>query len=141
MSISGGGSIVSIGPILEEFLSAKASRNEQSDECFKIESELMNHIGQDSQKQIDILTEIVSLSHSPYCSELLNTIKKRLAHRMASEKHNDVLVEEAVSQLYCAVESRNPVALRAALNPGWYSVNFQNIELYKVATKLLNDLS
>lgn len=141
MSISGGGSIVSIGPILEEFLSAKASRNEQSDECFKIESELMNHLGQDYQKQIDILTEIVSLANSPYCYELLTTLKKRLAHRMASEKHNDVLVEEAVSQLYCAVESRNPVALRAALNPGWYSVNFQNIELYKVATKLLNDLS
>ena len=76
-SMSSGGSRVNIGPILENFLSLKSSRNEYSDECSKIEMELINYLGQDIQSQVDILTEIVSLSHSPYCSELLNSLKKK----------------------------------------------------------------
>ena len=140
-SMSGGGSISSIGPILEEFLSVKASRNENSDECFKIERELMSHIGENCHKQIDILTEIVSLANSPYCSELLVTLKKRVAHQHALEKRDELLLEDAISDLYCAVKSRNPTALRAALNPEWYSTKFQNTELYKAATLLLSELT
>jgi hypothetical protein len=140
-SMSGGGSVVSIGPILEEFLSLKDSRNEHSDECINIEKELMSYIGQNYQKQIDILTEIVSLANLPYCSELLDTLKKRVAHQVALEKRDELLLDDAISHLYCAVESRNPIALRAALNPTWYSTKFQNTELYKVATLLLNELT
>jgi len=141
-SMSGGGTVVSIGPILENFLSVRASRNEQfSEESSKIETELMNHLGQDYQSQIDILEEIIALQPSPHCSELLAILKKRYAHRQSIEKRDEALVEDAISQLYCAVESRNPVALRAALNPGWYSVNFQNTELYRVAERLLTELT
>jgi len=140
-SMSGGGSIVSIGPILEEFLSIKASRNENSDECFKIEDELMSHIGQDYQKQINILTDIVSLADSPHCSELLVKLKKRVEYQRVLEKRDEQLLEDAISDLYCAVESRNPTALRSALNPEWYSTKFQNTELYKAATLLLSELT
>jgi len=140
-SMAGGGSIVSIGPILENFLSLKSSKNEDTDESFKIETELMNHLGQDCQKQIDILTEIISLAVSPHCSELLTILKKRLDHRLSMEKRDEALVKDALTQLSSAIESRNPVALRAALNPGWYSVPFQNTELYRTATTLLNDLT
>jgi hypothetical protein len=136
-----GGSIVSIGPLLENFLSLKSSRNELSDETLKIETELMNHLGQDFQSQIDILTQIVSLEESPYCSQLLTQLKKRLEDQVSMEKRDEALVKDALTQLSSAIESRNPVALRAALNPGWYSVQFQNTELYRKATSLLSELS
>jgi hypothetical protein len=140
-SMCAGGSRANIGPILENFLSLKSSRNEYSDECFKIETELMNHLGQDIQSQLDILTEIVSLEDSPHCSQLLNSIKKRLEQQLSLEKHDQALVEGAFTQLSSAVESRNPIALRAALNPGWYSAQFQNSEHYRKATSLLTELS
>jgi len=141
-SISGGGSRVSIGPILENFLSLKSSRNEPpSDELAKIETELMNHLGEDFQKQIDILGQIVSIEDSPYCSQLLTQLKKKLEQRVLMEKRDEALVKDALVQLSSAVESRNPTALRSALNPGWYSVRFQNTELYRTATSLLNELS
>lgn len=141
-SMSGGATIVSIGPILENFLLIKASRNEQFfEECSKIECELMNHLGQDYPSQIYILEQIVALGPSPYCSELLSMLKKRLAHQQSMEKRDEVLVESAISQLYSAIESRNPVAIRAALNPGWYSVRFQNTEVYMMAERLLSELT
>lgn len=140
-SMTGGGSIVSIGPILENFLSIKSSRNEQSDECFKIENELMNHLGQDLQSQVDILTQIVSLEDTPHCSQLLVQLKKRLEHRLFVEKRDDTLVKDALIQLSSAIESRNPNALRAALNPGWYSVQFQNTELYRRGSSLLTEVT
>jgi hypothetical protein len=83
-SMSGGGSRVNIGPILENFLSLKSSRNEQySEECSNIETELINHLGQGAETQIDVLTEIVSLEDSPHCSKLLTSMKKAFDHRVA----------------------------------------------------------
>jgi hypothetical protein len=140
-SMTGGGSAVSIGPLLENFLSLKSSRNEHSDELFKIETEIMNHLGQDYQTQVDILTQIVSLEYSPFCSQLLIQLKKRLEDRLSMEKHDGALVKDALVYLSSAIESRNPTALRAALNPGWYSVQFQNSEQYRKATSLLSELS
>jgi hypothetical protein len=140
-TMCGGGSVVSIGPLLENFLSLKSSRNEVSDETLKIETELMNHLGQDLQTQVDILTQIVSLEESPHCSQLLTQLKKRLDHRVSMEKYNESLVKDALIQLSSAIESRNPIALSAALNPGWYSVQFQNSDLYRRAISLLSDLT
>jgi hypothetical protein len=94
-SMSGGGSIVSIGPLLENFLSLKSSRNEYSDELLKIETELMNYLGQDSQTQINILRQIVDLEDSPHCSQLLIQLKKRLDHRVSMEKRDEALVKDA----------------------------------------------
>jgi hypothetical protein len=141
-SMCGGGSVVSVGPILEHFLSLKSARDEHySEECYKIEREIMNHIGQDLQTQIYILEQIVSLEHSPYCSQLLESLKKRMVQKNSMEQYNDTLVKDALSQLNAAIEARSPIALKAALNPGWYSVNFHCSDLYKSAATLLEALS
>lgn len=141
-SMSAGGTCVSIGPILEDFLSLKASRNEPySEDRQKIETELMNHIGQDLESQINILEEIVSLENSPYCSEMLSLLKKRLVQRKKMERNDEILVEDAMMQLSAAIDARSPLALKAALNPGWYSVKFQCSDLYKRAAVLLEALS
>lgn len=141
-SMSAGGSCVSIGPILEDFLSLKSSRNEPySEDCQKIETELMNHIGNDLQGQINILEQIVSLENSPHCLHMLSLLKKRLVNRKMMERNDEILVEDAMRQLSAALDARSRVALMAALNPGWYSVKFQCSDLYKRATALLDALS
>jgi hypothetical protein len=141
-SMCSGGTCVSVGPILEDFLSLKSSRNEQySEDREKIETELMNHIGHNLEDQINILEQIVSLENSPYCSEMLSVFKKRLVHRKMMERNDEILVEDALIQLSAAIDARSPVALRAALNPGWYSVKFHCSDIYKRATTLLEALS
>jgi len=140
-SMCAGGCIVSIGPILEDFLSLKASRNETySIDREKIENELMNHLGQTIDDQIDILEQIVSLESSPHCSVLLANLKKRLTHRKAMERNDEILVDDALRQLNAAIDARSPQALRAALNPGWYSVKFQMTDIYKKGERLLAEL-
>jgi|Laugrespbdmm15sn_2_1035079.scaffolds.fasta_scaffold15552_2 hypothetical protein len=141
-SVSGGGSVVSIGPILEDFLNLKASRNEPySEDRQKIENELMNHLAHDIEDKIYILEQIVSLEPSPHCSELLELFKKRLAHKKMMERNDEILVEDALRQLSAAIDTRNPIALNSALNPGWYSVKFQCSDLYKRATSLMSSLN
>ena len=141
-SMCSGGTSVSVGPILEDFLSLKSSRNEPySEERQKIETELMNHIGRDLDSQIHVLEQIVSLENSPYCLEMLSLLKKRLVHRKMMERNDEILVEDALIQLSAALDARSPVALRAALNPGWYSVKFHCSDIYKRASALLETLS
>jgi len=141
-SMCAGGTSVSIGPILEDFLTLKASRNEpNSEDCYKIETELMNHVGRDIESQIYVLEQIISLEPSPYCSELLGLLKKRLVHRKMMERNDEILVEDALKHLTAAIDARSPVALESALNPGWYSVKFQCSDLYKRATDLMAKLS
>jgi hypothetical protein len=57
------------------------------------------------------------------------------------EQHSESLVNEATLQLIAAIDARNINALRSALNPGWYSVNFHNTEIYKKGSTLLSELS
>ena len=139
---SGGGSRLSIGPILEDFLSIKASRNEgYSQELHALEQEIMGFIGQDLEEEVNTLSKIVSLTPSPYCSNLLDTLKKRLAQKTSLQEYNDKLINDAMRQLAAAKESRNPVALKAALNPGWYSTKFNLSDLYKKGSALLSQIS
>lgn len=141
-TMAGGGSRVSIGPILEDFLFIKASRNDNYlEDVHKIEGEIMAHLGQDLEQQTHVLTQIVSLEPSPYCSDLLVSLKKRLTQKTLMEQHNNMLVKDGIEQLSAAIESRNPVALKAALNPGWYSIKFHSSEIYKNASELLSQIS
>ena len=57
------------------------------------------------------------------------------------KNNHDKMVKNALDQLSAAIESRNPIALKAALNPGWGSMAFQNSELYRIGSKLLSELS
>ena len=120
----------------------KSSRNEPySEDRQKIENELMNHIGQTLETQVEILEQIVSQEVSPYCSELLELFKKRLAHKKMMERNDEILVEDALRHLSAAIDARSPVALRSALNPGWYSVKFHLSELYKKGSRLLAEFT
>jgi len=141
-SMAGGGSRVSIGPILENFLSLKASRNGgSSEELIEIECELMNHIGDTLEDKIRVLSDIVTLQDSPYCTALLDNLKKRISQKVSLEKYNDTLVKDMNMQLVAAIETRNPVALKACLYPGWYSVKYNSTDLYKKGLALLSELS
>jgi hypothetical protein len=141
-SMAGGGSRVSIGPILENFLSLKASRNGgSSEELIEIEYELMNHIGDTLEDKIRVLSDIVTLQDSPYCTALLDNLKKRISQKVSLEKYNDTLVKDMNMQLVAAIETRNPVALKACLYPGWYSVKYNSTDLYKKGLALLSELS
>jgi hypothetical protein len=141
-SMSGGGSREGIIPILENFLYLKASRNEgYSSDRDQIEQELMNHLGNDLANKVDILSNSAMIHTSPYCSDLLVTLKKRLNQKKSMEQYNETLVKEAIIQLIAAIDARNVNALRSALNPGWYSVNFHNTEIYKKGSSLLSELS
>lgn len=141
-SNSGNASRASIGPILEDFLNTKAFRNEGYSQIRNnIEKELMDYIGQGLEEQVNILSEIVSLGPSPLCSNLLLRLKQRLEQDMQMKNNHDKMVKNALDQLSAAIESRNPNALKAALNPGWGSMAFQNSELYRIGSKLLSELS
>ena len=141
-SNSGNASRVCIGPILEDFLSTKAFRNEGDTQIRNsIEKELMDYIGQSIEGQISVLSEIVSIEHSPLCSDLLNRLKQRIEQELRTKENRDIMVKNALKQLSAAIESRNPIALKAALNPGWGSVAFNSSELYRIDSKLLSELS
>lgn len=141
-SMSAGGSRVNIGPILENFLFMRASRNEgYSDQRDRIYSELLDHLGQSLEDKISILSQIVTIEESPYCSELLVALKKSHNYQESLQDENDRVVQEALHTLACAIESRNPVALNAALHPSWYSVKFHATELYKNGFTLLSQIS
>ena len=140
-SMSGGGSRASIGPILENFLYIKSARNEgPSEERDKLEFELMNHLGSDLESKIYVLNEIISMEPSPYCENLLQSFKKIHGQQKAIEQSNDLRVKESLQILSDAIDSKNPTALRAALNPGWYSVNFHTSDLYKKGSEFLAKL-
>lgn len=144
-SIAGGGSRVSVGPILENFLSLKeynkATGGGSSEELREIECELMNHIGDTLEDKIRVLSDIVTLQDSPYCTALLDNLKKRISQKVSLEKYNDTLVKDMNMQLVAAIETRNPVALKACLYPGWYSVKYNSTDLYKKGLALLSELS
>jgi hypothetical protein len=132
----------SIGPILEEYLSLKLIRtHENMNDIGKLEQELMNYIGQDIKTRVDTLSQIVELQSFPHCSELLNTLRKRLDQQVSLKKYNENIIKDGFTQLSFAIESRNPIALKATLNPAWYSVEFHSSELYKNASKLLSELT
>ena len=141
-SNSGNVSRVCMGPILEDFLCTKAFRNEGYSQIRdNIEKELMDYIGQTLEEQVNILSEIVSFGPSPLCSNLLLRLKQRLEQNVHMKEKHDTMVKNALEQLSAAIESRNPNALRAALNPGWGSMAFNNSELYRIGSKLLSELS
>lgn len=141
-SNSGNASRACIGAILEDFLSIKSFRNEGYSQIRdNIEKELMDYIGQNLEGQISVLSEIVSLEHSPHCSNLLTRLKRRHEEEVSRKENHDKMVKNALEQLSAAIESRNPTALKAALNPGWGSMAFNSSELYRIGSKLLSELS
>ena len=138
---SGGGSRAGIIPILEEFYSLRSSRNDGiSDELQVLEGQLLSSLGSTINERINVLEQIPLESYC-YCKPLLQNYKKRITQTLDQVEHNGTQITAAMSHLRVAMESRNPLAISAALNPEWYSVDYHNSDLYKEAEALLTQIS
>jgi hypothetical protein len=137
---SGGGSRAGIIPLLEEFYSTRSSRADGvSEELEALENQLLSCLGSTLSERIMTLEQI-PLDIYPSSNSLLKAYKKRITETVTEKDHNVAQIMEATYILRAAMESRNPVALRAALNPGWYSVGYHTSDLYREAEALLTQL-
>lgn len=140
-SAATGGSRAGIIPLLDEFYSLRTSRSDGvSDELEALEGQLLSSLGTTINERINVLEQI-PLDAYCYCKPLLQNYKKRITEKVSQVNHSGAQVMEAMRHLRDAMESRNPVAIRAALNPEWYSVDYHTSDLYKEAEALLTQLS
>jgi hypothetical protein len=136
-----GGSRAGIIPILDEFYSLRTSRNDGvSDDLEALEAQLLSSLGSTIDERVNVLEQI-PLEPYCYCKPLLQNYKKRITEKVSQVQHSAGQVMEAMMHLRLAMESRNPVALRAALNPEWYSLEYHTSDLYNEAQTLLTQLS
>jgi hypothetical protein len=143
-SMSGGGSIrASAGPLVSEFLEIYDRLTYKLiPEIRRIHTEVVDLLGTTLNEKVEILDDIL---RNTYSSRHLASYRDSLKARQVNEKilddsHNTLIIEQ-IPILIAAVESRNPVALRAALNPGWGSMCFCQLKEYKEAQALLDELS
>ena len=115
-SMSGGGSRSSAGPIVSEFL------------------EIYDRL------QHRCLPEVTSIYTSPRLSTFREFIRQRLNYETKMDDYQNTLIKEQLPILRAAIESRNPVALKSALNPGWGSMTLYEQKEYKEADALLAQL-
>ena len=143
-SMSGGGSIgATAGPLVSEFLEMYDRLTYKwIPEIRRIHTEVVDLLGTTLNEKIEILDDILA---NIYSSRHLASYRDSLKAKQANEKRLDAshntLINEQIPILIAAVESRNPVALRAALNPGWGSMRFCELKEYKQAQALLDELS
>jgi hypothetical protein len=139
-SMSGGGNIYSMGPVLEDFFVSRSMTPEGGEIASKIEMELTGYLGHSLDDKVLTLGKIVSFGSYPHVEAYYSSLKRRLRQQDDEKIYNTALVDNAINTLKIAIESRNPIALEAALRPGWSSVAFTTSPEYKVATKLLSEL-
>jgi uncharacterized circularly permuted ATP-grasp superfamily protein len=142
-SMSGGGSIrASAGPVVSEFLEMHDRLTYTwLPEVTRTYEEILNLLGTTLDERVEVLDDI--LTHV-YSSQRLSNYRNALKARQEGEKRMDdmhnTMIAEQIPILRAAIESRNPVALKAALSPGWGSMRFCELKEYKEAQVLLNAL-
>jgi len=143
-SMSGGGSIrASAGPVVSEFLEIYDHLSYRGmPEILSTYEEVTNLLGTTLSEKLDVLDDILT---NVYSSRRLANYRDALKQRQEGEKrmddmHNTIIAEQ-IPILKAAIESRNPVALKAALSPGWGSMRFCELKEYKEAQALLHALS
>jgi len=143
-SMSGGGSIrTAAGPLVSEFLEIRErlyySWLPEVSTTFK---EVTDLLGITPQEKLDVLDDILN---NVYSSTQLITYRNSIYNSLETEKRMDTLhtrmLQEQITILKAAIESRNPTALKAALNPGWGSMRFIELKEYKYAQGLLEELT
>jgi hypothetical protein len=143
-SMSGGGSIrVGAGPVVNEFLEIYDRLTyTYTAEIRRIYDEVLNLLGTTSDERIAVLDDILA---NVYNSTRLSTYRDALKMRKAHEKRMDDLhskmIDEQIPILRAAIESRNLVALKAALHPVWGSMRLMELKEYRDAQVLLDELS
>jgi hypothetical protein len=143
-SMSGGGSTrAGAGPIVGEFLEIydRITCNWIS-EIRRTYDEVVNLLGYSLDERVKLLDDIIT---NVYSSQRLAKYRDSLKATQANEKrmddmHNKIIIEQ-IPILRAAIESRNPIALKAALNPGWSSMRICELNEYKEAQALLDKLS
>uniref|UniRef100_A0A6C0AM99 Uncharacterized protein n=1 Tax=viral metagenome TaxID=1070528 RepID=A0A6C0AM99_9ZZZZ len=143
ISMSGGGCRSSVGPILQQFLELKASF-----QCRYLpiinntEKELINLLGNTDNDRLSLLEDIIKdVCDSQELRLLANSIRRRIYHVKQGEEYYSGMLYSQKSILRGAIESKNPVALKAAMNPGWTSLSLLESNEYIEAQELLGRLS
>jgi hypothetical protein len=142
-SMSGGGSRLSVGPILADFLRLKNDlTNRYLSAIVKTENELKNLLGNNDNDRLSILQDIIdTTSQSDELIAYKNNLAKAIEREVQAETYNIKLVNSQIPILRAAIDSRNPTALHAALHPGWGSLRLLETNEYKEAQALLSVLS
>jgi len=140
-NMSAGGNIDSMGPILEEYFQAKYNYNGYSEVSNQIRDEIMGYLGSNDDARVEILQRITSSGNYPNVHRFYINMKKKIEHEYNEKKYADAQIDTAFNILKAAVQSRNPVAINAALSPGWYSMRFNMSPEFQQAQQLLNDLT
>jgi hypothetical protein len=100
----------------------------------------MNLIGNSLEEKIETLEQIIKNTDNSFIISFYNNLliqKESQVNEMGQYLNS---IKDALRILECAIESKNPVAIHAALNPGWTSVEFMSSSEYKTATELLKTL-
>lgn len=143
-SMSGGGfRNAGVGPVVSEFLELR-NRLQFAwlPEVTNTFNEVRNLLGASLEEQVKVLDDILTNSYnSKVLSNYRETLKMQIEQKNNQKKYHDNLINMQIPVLNAAIESRNPVALKAALNPGWGSCRFMELKEYKDAQALLNELS
>jgi hypothetical protein len=141
-SVSGGGTILSLAPLLNDFLELKQLRNDSSNETLSnLTQELFGYLGSTEEDQLEKLERMVAVHDVPNVLVYCNTLRNKLERYNAIIAYEKDMIKDNMKQLDAAILSRNPIALQAALYPGWSSLTHTSSEQYKKATKLLEELS
>jgi hypothetical protein len=141
-SMSGGGSRATAGPIVSEFLELYDTlEHKYMSGVTEVFYEVTGLLGISLQDKVDVLDTILGKTYSsPRLSSYRDAIKQKLQYENNMNEHHNDLIDTQRLILQIAIESRNPVALRAALNPGWGSTKFFEQKEYREASTLLNQL-
>jgi hypothetical protein len=143
-SMSDGGCIrVSAGPIISEFLEMYDRFTYKSNpEISRIYQEVIGLLGTTLDERVKVLDTILTTVYSPQSLiNYRNSLKKIKENEKRMEDYHDTMITNQIPILRAAIESRNPIALQAALEPGWGSMRFCELKEYKQAQELLDKLS
>lgn len=141
-SMSGGGTRTSAGPIVSEFLEIYDRLQHRClPEVTSMYQEITDLLGNTFQEKLDVLNIILDgIYTSPRLSTFREFIRQRLNYETKMDEYQNTLINEQLPILRAAIESRNPVALKSALNPGWGSMTLYEQKEYKEADALLAQL-
>ena len=143
-SMSGGGCIrTAAGPVVDEFLAIHdALVYNWMPEVHRTYDEVTNLLGTTIHEKFQSLNDILdSVFYSTRLSNYRDALKMRLEQEKRMDESHAEWLNQHVPILNAAIESRNRVALEAALNPGWGSVRLFQLKEYQDAQELLDKLS
>ena len=141
-SMSGGGTRLTAGPIVSEFLELyDRLEHKYITGITDMFHEVTDLLGITLQDKVNVLDEILTnIYSSARLSAYRDALKQRLGYENKMNEYNNTLIAEQIIVLQAAIESRNPVALKAALHPGWGSMRLFEQKEYKDAQALLSQL-